>query len=331
MSTLPTRERATIGAAEYVGNFKQGSEEWHAARESGIGSSDIASILGLSSFKSAYTLWHEKVGLVQPATPDERWQRKLDYGHHMEPFVAGIFAKKHPELFVQQTGSWRNLDRPWQLANPDRLLSLSDSPADELTAHSVVELKTFPTLSDWEEGPTPGYLAQLKWQLDVFGFRAGWIAGYANMSGDFVDYQFELDPFEADAVRAKAHMFWLSVGEARILLDEVGWTDGGVDSIRDVLQELAPEIDGSEGTYYTIRQLNPSIPDPKAEAEIPEEIAEQYLAACEHFKWHEADLLKWKGHLLAHMGTAKFAVYDGKKIASRVAPRAGAVPYLKEA
>lgn len=319
---MPTK---TLGAAEYVGAFKQDSEEWHQARAAGIGSSDIASILGLSSFKSAFTLWHEKVGLIQPATPDERWQRKLAYGHHMEPFVAGLFQKKHPELFVQETGSWRNRERPWQLANPDRLVFLDHSPADEPVAHSVVELKTFPTLSDWEDGPTPGYLAQLKWQLDVFGYRTGWIAGYANMSGDYVDHEVELDPFEADAVRAKAHLFWLSVEEAQLLLEEVN----DAESVRDVLQELAPDIDGSEGTYQTLRRLNPSL-NRGEEAVIPEEIADEYLEACANYKWHEADLNKWKGHLLAHMGTAQYAVFGGKKIASRVAVRDG-VPYLKEA
>lgn len=297
----------TLGNAEYAGTFEQGSPEWHGFRAEVIGSSDIASILGLSSFKSAYTLWHEKAGLIEPKAVDERTQNKFDYGHFMEPFVAREFMKSNPEYLLQETGSWRSTVHPWMGCNPDRLVHLSADHGEIPTANAVVELKTFPSLADWADGPAPGYVAQLKWQLDVFGFPRGWVAGYANLSGDYVQYEFELDPFEADAVRAKARAFADSI------------TEGS-----------APDIDGSESTYQTLRRLNPSIPDPKAEAVIPDDIAEQYLEAANNAKASESELLKWKGHLLAFMGTAKFAVYDGKKIASRVAVKDNPA-YLKEA
>lgn len=315
------RESKVLGTAEYVGTFDQGSPEWHGFRAEVIGSSDIASILGLSSFKSAYTLWHEKAGLIEPRVPDERMQNKFEYGHFMEPFVAAKFMKANPEFFLQETGSWRSVKNPWQGCNPDRLVHLTDTPSEVPLAHSVVELKTFPSLADWSyepragvqqlhgpaAQPSPGYVAQLLWQLDTFGFEGGYLAGYANLSGDYVDFWVEPDPFEADAVRAKARAFADSITEG-----------------------VAPEIDGSEDTYQTLRRLNPSIPDPKAEAVIPDDIAEQYLEASRNAKSSESELLKWKGHLLAFMGTAKFAVYDGKKIASRVAVKDNPA-YLKEA
>jgi len=301
-----TRKPVTIGAAEYVGTFPHNTLSWYAARAELIGGSDIAAILGLSPYKSAFTLWHEKAGLITPAEPDERQRRKLAYGHHMEPFIAGIFHEGHPELSIQETGTWRNAGRRWQGCNPDRLLALADSPADTITPHALLEIKTFPSLADWEDGLPPHIHAQVCWQLDTFGFRRGWVAGYANMSGDYVEHEVDVDPFRADAVRAKALAF--------------------ADSIAD---GLPPEIDGSEGTYQTLRRLNPSL-DRGSEAEITPDIAEQYLEATKYAKWAESDLNKWKGHLLAHMGTAQYAVYDGKKIASRVAVK-DSVPYLKEA
>ena len=295
-----------IGTAEYLGTFEHGSELWHDARSEVIGSSDVAAILGLSTYKSAFTLWHEKAGLVQPVQPDAKQRRKLAYGHHMEPFVADLFLKEHPELLVLTTGTWRHSERRWQGCNPDRLLTFAETPAENPQAHSVLELKTFPSLSDWEDGPTPGYRAQLLWQLDTFGFKRGYIGGYANLSGDYVEYVFDVDPFEADAVRAKVLAFAESI------------TNGE-----------PPEIDGSQGTYETLRKLNPSI-TPKTEAVIAAEIAERYIEARAALKAADSDLNKWKGHLLAHMGTAQYALYDGNKIASRVAVRDG-VPYLKEA
>lgn len=337
-----TKTATHTGAAEYVGTFKQGSPEWHAARYDVVGSSDIAPVLGLAA-KSEFTLWCEKVGLVLPAEPDEKLQNKFDYGHWMEPFVAGRFQKKNASLFLQETGSWRNLSDPWAGCNPDRLVYLEDSPADTMTPHSVLEIKTFPSISDWDYPaqagitqihgpgcyPSPGYVAQVKWQMYVMGFRDGRLAGYANLSGDYVEFIVDLEPFEADATRTKAHGFWLSVVEARQVLKDAGdgaWED---EDVRAVLQELAPDIDGSEGTYQTLRRLNPSL-ERGREVEVAEEIAEQYQEAARTLKAADSELTKWKGHLLAHMGTAQYAVFDGKKIASRVAIKDG-VPYLKEA
>lgn len=294
-----------IGSAEYLGTFEHDSELWHDARSTLMGSSDVASILGVG-YKSAFTLWHEKAGLIEPTKPDAKMQRKFDYGHYMEPFVAGLFNKAHPELLVLTTGTWRNTERIWQGCNPDRLLTLAETPAENPQAHSCLELKTFPSLQDWQDGPPVGYIVQLKWQLDTFGFQRGYLSGYANLSGDYVEHEIELDPFEADATRAKVLAFAESI------------TAG-----------IPPEIDGSEGTYQTLRRLNPSL-TPKQEAVIPDEIAQAYADARAAYKAADSELNRWKGHLLAHMGTAQYAYNGGTKIASRVAVK-DSVPYLKEA
>jgi hypothetical protein len=39
-------------------------------------------------------------------------------------------------------------------------------------------------------------------------------------------------------------------------------------------------------------------------------------------------MLRAKGHLLAHMGTAKTAEYDGKVVAARQAKGEGSVPFV---
>jgi putative phage-type endonuclease len=289
-----------LGTAELLGEFEHGTKEWHDLRGELIGSSDVASILGLSPYKSAYTLWHEKAGLVQPVEPDQKQKRKFAYGHHMEPFVAGLFQEEWPGWDVRTTGTWRHTDRLWQGCNPDRLVMSGDALV------GLLEIKTFPSLNDWPDGPPPGYVAQLKWQLDTFGLERGWIVGYANLSGDYVEYPLELDPFEADATRAKVREFAESVDSGN-----------------------PPEIDGSNSTYQTVRKLNPSIV-PKLEVQTPPAVAEFYLAARKAFTEADLELTKWKGHLLAHMGTAQYAFYDGRKIASRVGVKDG-VPYLKEA
>lgn len=293
-----------INQAELVGTFKQDSPEWHEARASVIGGSDIASVLGLSDWKSGYTLWHEKAGLIDQAPRTEDEQRKLDYGHHMEPFIANLFAKAHPELMVHETGTWRNLDRPWQGCNPDRLLTLGDRPVED--AHALLQIKTANWAADYEEGVPPGYLAQVRWEMDTFGFATGYLAVYFNVGGGYREWEIKADPFDQEAVRDRARVFANSL------------TDGE-----------PPEIDGLDSTYQTLRRLNPSI-DRGKEVEIALDVAVGYLYSAKTVKEVSKEETKWKGHLLAHMGTAQYALYNGKKIASRVAVKDG-VPYLKEA
>lgn len=291
-----------IGHAELVGTFRQDSPEWHEARAQVIGGSDIAPILGLSSYKSAFTLWQEKFKGLPQAPRDPKAQRKLDYGHHMEPFVADLFRANHPELDVHMTGSWRNVDRSWQGCNPDRLVTFTDRPVED--SHALVQIKTanFPT--DWEDGIPADYLAQVRWELDTFGFPRGWLIVYFNVSGDYMEYEVEADPYDAEAARMQALQFFNA--------------------------EAPPEIDGSDSTFQTLRRLNPSI-TPKLEVTVEARVAQMYLDARAALKDMDQQLLKWKGHLLAHMGTAQYALdpFDGRRIASRVAVKDG-VPYLKE-
>jgi putative phage-type endonuclease len=290
-----------IGNAKHLGKFKLHSPEWHAARAEHIGGSEIASILGLSSFKSAYTLWHEKAGLITPEPVSPDMARKQAYGHHMEPFVTQLFLDQMPEWAAEETGTWRNVERAWQGCNPDRILNHLHGGGP-----SLLQIKTGNFEADWEDGVPPGYLAQVKWEMDTFGFTRGYLAAYFNVGGGFRVYEIDLDPFEANWMREQALKFAESL-------------TGGE----------PPEIDGSTGTLRTVARLNPSI-DKGREVIVPEDVAMSYLQAVDAAKTSAGELNRWKGHVLAHMGTAQYAVFDGKRIASRSAIRDG-VPFLKEA
>lgn len=285
---------ALVGTAELVGLYEDGSPEWHEARGQVIGSSDIATILGLSQWKSKLTLHYEKRGLIAPAEPSPEQQELFDYGHHMEQFIAGLFQARHPELNVYDTGSWRHTERLWQGCNPDRLLD-----------DAVLELKTGKSKADWEDGVPANYEAQLRWQMDTFGFRHGWIAAWFSYGG-YAEYYFEADDFIAESYRQAA-----------------------IDFNRGVDEGIEPEIDGSESSYMTLRRLNPSIV-PKSEIVVPEHIGDEYLKATAEFAAAEKEALRMKGHLLAHAGTAQYIFHNGQKIARRQA-RGNGVPWIVEA
>lgn len=158
------------GAAVALGSWPDGSPEWLQARRTRIGGSDIASICGLSPWRSAWQLWHLKRGTIDDATSSDL----MEAGHYVEPAAAAWYADHHlpAGAFLRNTGTWVHAERDWQLANPDRLIV-----AD---AHSlkhplgVLEIKYTPNNAgqwcrDGVEGPPPHYWAQVQWYMDTFG------------------------------------------------------------------------------------------------------------------------------------------------------------------
>ena len=82
-----TEKIEALGFAKYLGTFEPGSPEWHNARK-GIGGSDIASVMDKNPWKSAYTLYCEKTGLIdseiEPSMP-------MKLGTAFEPVIRQLF------------------------------------------------------------------------------------------------------------------------------------------------------------------------------------------------------------------------------------------------
>lgn len=291
----------TLGDAVLVGQFEDGSEEWHAARFRGIGGSEIASIQGINNFKSRYVLWMEKAGII-PRNND--YNPLFEWGHRLEPVIIEKFAEAHPEYRVLPGGSWRNKDREWQLANPDgRLLNL------ETGEFEILEVKTSMTGVGWGLGPTDipaKYVAQVRWYLDTFGFQSAWIVVLIGL-GDYREYRIHADPAKTIEMR-----------------------DAGSGFTHSLQAGIAPPIDGGEDTYTFLRERNMSIvvKGEGSKVDLDAELVELVQESKANLAHAESEMLRAKGHLLAHMGTAKTAVFGDKIIAARQAKGEGGVPFV---
>src|SRR4051812_29179810 len=95
------------------------SAEWFAAREKGIGGSEIASVLNLGRWTSAYALWHRKAGLV----PHDPGNARTDRGTIIEPALLAELARRHPEYHWRNTPNqiYAHALYPWQRASADAL------------------------------------------------------------------------------------------------------------------------------------------------------------------------------------------------------------------
>jgi putative phage-type endonuclease len=298
MSTESTTNNA-YPAPEGVllGHFTPGSAAWDEVRTGlCITATEIAAVVGLSPWMSRFTLWHKKSGLN--VAPFEMTSA-VEWGTLLEDAVAGKWEDEHPGQLAASAGTWRNRERDWQRATPDRLIY--PQPANEFEipdqATGLLEVKTSPFGDDWgpdgaDDGVPVWYRCQVMWQMDALGLRrtdfAVLISGH-----DYREYVVEYDE-----------------GEAKIL------RDAAVQFLDEVRNGVRPPIDGADDTYRTIRVQPDGFDD--IDVEIPAEDAARYETAQAASKAAAAELTAAKGVVLDHIGTGKRAVVGERRIAYRI-------------
>lgn len=280
--------------AALVGTWPVGSPEWHAARRSGLGGSEIAAVMGLSPYESRFSLWHRKSGALGDVAQND----EMYWGTALEPVIAAEFCLRHPDLTLMPSGLWRNHRRSYQLATPDGIFS-----ADEL-----LEVKTARYDDGWG---TPGsdeipvhYRAQVQWYLDCLGAQRCHVAVLITGS-DYREYLVEYDQADAVTMRAAAEEFM-----ATLLVGQ------------------RPDIDAHSATYAAVRELHPDI-EPHS-VELPAPVALAYLDALAAAKDADAAKREASARVIDAMGNAHKATHLGAVIATR-AVRGECAPHLRAA
>lgn len=284
-------------AAELVGRFKVDTPEWHAARRAGLGGSEIAAVLGWSKWQSRFSLWHHKNGLIPP----QEMKVEMEWGRRLENAVCQKFADDHPEWdVVDPEGTYRSSERPWQIANPDRLLL----PADKKgwvpgTVLSILEAKTADRSESFEwgrsgagaEGVPPYYLCQVRWYMDVFGVDRAYVAVLIG-GNDYREFEVDADPAYCAEMREAAQEF-----------------------LADLAAGVRPDLDAHGMTYDAVRRVHDGFTDDYVE--LPPELA---IAACEAVHNSAAAAsheLEMRSRVLDFIGDGKRATFQDKPIAYR--------------
>lgn len=158
MNTLLERVEL-IGFGHRTQQHPTGSSDWLEQRRHAITGSDIAPILDLSPYESAWTLWHKKKGYL----PETEQNEAMRTGQIFEPAIHQAFCEKYSELTVQQNvGTWVRNDNPRHLANPD---AIAENAAGDAC---VVEYKF--SSRYWKELPVH-YAMQVMWYQYVTGLK----------------------------------------------------------------------------------------------------------------------------------------------------------------
>lgn len=90
--------------------------EWLRARQGGIGASEIAIVLGASTFRTPIELYAQKVGAMEP---DEDPPEYIAWGNLLEPAIAAEFARRTGREIRLAGKLLRSRVHPWALATLD--------------------------------------------------------------------------------------------------------------------------------------------------------------------------------------------------------------------
>jgi putative phage-type endonuclease len=269
-----TEKIEALGFAKYLGTFEPGSAEWHNARK-GIGGSDIASVMDKNPWKSCYTLYCEKTGLIdsdiEPSMP-------MKLGTAFEPVIRQLFQEANSDwLTVHKTGTWASVEDLRSVANVDGIIEWKNGKL------SVLEIKF--TRQYWDELPEH-YNLQVQHYLSVLGLDSAMVVAVAG--GDWKEFEVVRDDSLIETMKTRLQAFY-----------------GFLES------STAPEYDGSDSTYETVRQLSEGLVDGEIELDG---LWSNLLQAKAESEFWEKQFKAQKSAVLAYMDGTKYGLFHGEKV-----------------
>lgn len=274
---------------------------WLEARRRGIGSSDMAAILGLSTFGNELTVYHEKRGNL-PLEGDD--SEPAYWGRSDEDGVAYRWTTANRSV-TRKVGLIANVDRPWQMCTLDRRVLECPLPAHEKERCALeIKCRTVFKAPQWRKGVPDDVLAQVLHQADVCGYSHMHIA--LKLGGNdyrqFVVYVEEHQQLILD-LRAAAEDLWnhIVAGRPPIL---TGDEDPG--PLLDLYRRLHPN---REGLIHMDRDFD------------TQGAMYDYIAAAQRESDAKKAKEKAKAQLIAALGNNQ-AAYAGDKLFFSMEPTA---------
>jgi putative phage-type endonuclease len=180
------------------------SVEWHEARRTGLGGSDIAAIAGMSTRRSPYHVWLSKLNLAAEGEAD--FEEAAHWGNVLEEPVAQEYATRAGVKVRKKTGLVRDKQRPYLIGNVDRIII---PPSGQ---HGILEVKTTGMSHPWTSGqPTDAAMLQLQHYLGITGLPWGAFAALV-MGGPggvkMVSIEVQRDDDMIESIRRLAETFW---------------------------------------------------------------------------------------------------------------------------
>lgn len=252
-------------------------------RATGIGASEVASLVGLNPYDGPMGLWLKKRGLIEQE-PHEQ----AEWGNLLEPVIAERWARDHDAMIVKGT-TVRHPVNKHVLATPDYLVLEPDAVLEAKTAgHRMAH--------HWGGGGDEipeAYLVQVQLQLAVT-MRPVWKLAALIGGQDYREFEGEGDAELQAGLMDAIETFWTNHVEA----DE------------------PPAVDASEATRRWLASKYPRVvKDYRAANNGEINYARSYARISAQIKKLEKEKDEIKAALCATIGEHHGFVADGIKVA----------------
>ena len=298
--------------AELISKYRQRmsetlalQDEWHRRRFNGIGGSEMASVLGISKYQSAYDLWQVKTGRKQAFNGNDA----THWGQLLESAVAEEYARITGEKIRVSRKHYTSKDYPWLVGNVDRLILKNDQHDTK-----ILECKTCTDdsavdedgLKEWGQGntyhPKTGkilkaddtvpfnYLVQVQHYMFITGYKETDLAVLFMRTRDFRIYTIKRNEEIINAIIEKSAEFW-----------------------RCVLTDTEPEMTDEDW----LNRLTKTVPSEEY-IQAPSEDILQTVGMLKDIKKRinqlEEQKEQFEEEIKLYIGDKKGLMYDGKKL-----------------
>ena len=205
-----------MGAITKIPTKDMTREDWLQERRKSLGGSDMGAVLGLNRWRSPYTVWADKMGLL----PDEPDTEAMRIGRDLEPYVLKRFQEASGLATRHVNAIIRNSDYPHLHANVDSMV-VGQSAGVEAKTASALNTRLF----NGDEFPASYYAQCVTYLAGTDSDR--WYLAVLIMGREFKIYQLtriqsdtcpdwcESSVFvsqdELDALGLRAEVFWKHV------------------------------------------------------------------------------------------------------------------------
>lgn len=122
-----------MGAIARIPTVKMTRADWLAERRNSLGGSDMGAILGLNRWRSPYTVWADKMGLL----PEQEDSEAMRVGRDLEPYVLRRFCEASGKKTRHVNAILRNTDFPHLHANVDSMIVGEAAGVEAKTASAL--------------------------------------------------------------------------------------------------------------------------------------------------------------------------------------------------
>lgn len=288
--------------AVWVGRFESGSPEWHAARASGLGGSEVSAVVGLNPWESKFSLYYRK----KSSLPEVEVSDPMKWGTLLEPVIYQEWLDDHLEdgLIMTTGDTYRHETHEWMIANPDGIAWDEETGECEY----ILEIKNVGRTDGWGPDGTDlipiNYRVQVMWYMAIMGAKRAVIRVLVRGN------------------QPRTYYIDRSDDDIKYLIEE------GQNFMTELADGIEPDITRDSATYQALRDLHPEIDNEAVDIEA--DLAAKLLESVARRKEAELDEKYYKSKVAKIMGHARWAKVGEDTIATRRAPSSrNGVPYVQ--